>query len=185
MQRELGVAADGLIGPITLGAVKDCDVEKTVRGLCAARLAFIKRIKTYWRFGKGWTRRINGIRRAALERVGADDEPLNEAPVPLPSEDDQSATQGRADVERKPVDPKVAGGIGAAGAGAAGAASQTPIPEAPTGTVETLSTWQQAAEFFQSFGAALINHWEYFLLAGCIWGAVVYGIPAIYRKYLT
>jgi lysozyme family protein len=183
LQRILGVRQDGEMGPITLDAAEGCDVEATIKQLCADRLAFVKKIKTYWRFGRGWTNRIHGIRRAALERVGIDDEPLDVAPAPLGDEDSQSREQGRAEDEKSPIDPKVAGGVGAAGAGAAGAASQTPVPSAPTDTVEALSGWQQVAEFFQGFGSALINHWEYFLLAGAIWAGVVYGIPALYRKF--
>jgi lysozyme family protein len=178
LQRELGVRADGEMGPITLEAVGKRDVEKIIKALCTSRLAFVKRIKTYWRFGRGWTTRIHGIRRAALEMVGADDEALDVAPHPEPSADKQSAEQGRAEVETVPLNPKVAGSLGAASAGIAGAASQTPTP-----SIETLSAWQHAALFFQSFGNAVVNYWPYFALAALGWVLLTYGIPAAYRMY--
>jgi lysozyme family protein len=181
LQRELGVRADGEMGPITLEAVGNRDVEKIIKALSASRLAFVKRIKTYWRFGRGWTTRIHGVRRAALEMVGADDDALDVAPRPEADEDKQSAEQGRAEVESPGMGPKVAGGIGAATA----ASAATSLPSAPTDTVATLSGWQTVAEFFQSFGSSLISHWEYFLLAGGVWALIAYGIPALYRKYRT
>lgn len=186
LQRALGVRDDGEMGPITLEAIRglsDSYVEKTIREICDARRTFVRGIDTYWRFGRGWENRIAGIRRACLERAGTDDEPQASVPTPLPDEDAQSAEQGRAEEEGARVNPKVAGGVAAGGAGAAGAASQTPVPSAPTETVEALSTWQQVAQFFQGFMSSIVDHWEYYLLAGAVWGGIVYGIPALYRKF--
>jgi len=179
LQEALGVRADGEMGPITLEAAANRDVERIIKAVCKARLRFVKNIDTYWRFGKGWTRRINGIRRASLEREGYDDAPLARAPQPLADDNEQSASQGRAEGLKKNIAPTAAVGIAAPLAATAGAALQTPAP-----SIETLSAWQHAAMFFQGFGNAIVNHWEFFALAAVLWAVVVYGIPALYRIFL-
>jgi lysozyme family protein len=67
LQRVLGVPDDGIIGPITLAEVLSADVEKTIKALCSMRLAFLKRLKTWPRYGRGWTNRVNSVRKFALE----------------------------------------------------------------------------------------------------------------------
>lgn len=69
LQKVLGVKQDGVIGPKTLAAI-DTDqvlVVELIARLCAERMAFLKRLKTWGTFGKGWTRRVMG------ERDGAQD----------------------------------------------------------------------------------------------------------------
>jgi len=183
LQSALGVRADGEMGPITLGAIEAADVEEKTKQVCDARLTFVRGLDNYWRFGRGWENRIKGIRRAAVERAGADDAPLDSVPEPMVDGNKQSAEQGRADTEKTRVNPKVAGGLAAGGASAVGAAAKTSIPAAPVGTVEDLSLWSQVAKGIQDFGSSFINNWEFFLLAGVVWGATVYGIPALYRRF--
>lgn len=184
LQKALGVRADGEIGPITLRAIEEVeDVAAQAREICTARLEWVRTLPKYWRFGRGWESRIKGVRRAAVERAGADDAPLAEIPLPLADGNEQSAGQGRAETERKRINPKTAAGIAASGAGAAGAASQTTIPTAPTETLTQLTAWQQAADTIQNLGTALATHWEWFMVAGVLWAGVVYGIPALYRKF--
>lgn len=61
LQRLLGVAQDGWIGAETLGAVfEHPDPAKLIVDLCEARMAFLKRLKTFKTFGRGWTRRVMG-----------------------------------------------------------------------------------------------------------------------------
>ena len=66
LQRAVGVDDDGHIGPITLGAVAAADPAKLVRALCADRLTWLRTLKTWRHFGRGWTRRVQSVERTAL-----------------------------------------------------------------------------------------------------------------------
>lgn len=65
VQRLLGVAADGVIGNITLGAINNAEPEKLFEKIKSARLAFVeaivKRDASQQVFLKGWRNRINSI----------------------------------------------------------------------------------------------------------------------------
>jgi len=71
LQRLVGVAADGRIGPVTLAAAARRDAATLVAALCDERLAFLKSLKTWPVFGKGWSRRVAEVRAAALAMAEA------------------------------------------------------------------------------------------------------------------
>lgn len=60
LQKVLGVTADGIIGQVTLSAAEGAIATHVVNALCHNRLAFMKRLKHWGTFGKGWTRRVMG-----------------------------------------------------------------------------------------------------------------------------
>lgn len=65
LQRLVGVDDDGIIGNGTLGAVFNfvkTNEELAILLYCANRLAFLKSLKTFPTFGKGWTRRVVGLK---------------------------------------------------------------------------------------------------------------------------
>lgn len=68
LQRTLGgVDVDGQIGDLTLAAVREACSEGTgeedlILDYCARRTRFLKSLKTYATFGRGWMRRVNGER---------------------------------------------------------------------------------------------------------------------------
>lgn len=66
LQTALGVEADGIVGPVTLGAAREADVPETVRRLTKARLGFLGRLATWPVFGLGWRRRVLAVEREAL-----------------------------------------------------------------------------------------------------------------------
>ncbi len=66
LQQVLGVAADGLVGPITLAAANRSSAAGTVNTLCDRRLGFLRALSTFPVFGRGWIRRVETIRAAAL-----------------------------------------------------------------------------------------------------------------------
>lgn len=68
-QQIVGVNADGLLGPITLQAINNYDAVRFINELCDARLAFLKRLKKWSTFGKGWSARIADLRKYALALV--------------------------------------------------------------------------------------------------------------------
>lgn len=67
LQRVIGVRADGVMGNITMSALRDKDIEQIIAQLCDDRLAFLRRLKTWRTFGKGWGKRVALVRRRALE----------------------------------------------------------------------------------------------------------------------
>ena len=66
LQAALGVAADGAVGPVTLGAVNAANPPKLINAICDRRLGFLGRLSSFATFGRGWTRRVAEIRAAAL-----------------------------------------------------------------------------------------------------------------------
>jgi lysozyme family protein len=60
LQRVLGVKADGVIGLETLAAVASENTQDLIVSLCRRRMTFLKRLRHWGAFGKGWTRRVMG-----------------------------------------------------------------------------------------------------------------------------
>lgn len=70
LQRLVGVPVDGVIGPVTLAAVKKKDPEKLINDIYDERLRFLKSLRTWSVFGKGWGRRVKEGRALALKLYG-------------------------------------------------------------------------------------------------------------------
>jgi len=58
LQRALGVADDGIIGPVTLRTANAANAEAVKRKMLAARLRFMTDLSTWQHFGRGWARRV-------------------------------------------------------------------------------------------------------------------------------
>lgn len=68
LQLAAGVLDDGIIGPITLAALRAADRNDLTFRFLAERLDFYTSLPTWGAFGKGWTRRVAGnLRFAALD----------------------------------------------------------------------------------------------------------------------
>lgn len=67
LQECVGAVADGAIGAKTLAKVKAHDADALVNAYCDLRLNFLKSLKTFGTFGKGWSRRVEGVRQTALD----------------------------------------------------------------------------------------------------------------------
>jgi uncharacterized protein (TIGR02594 family) len=65
-----GIAVDGEVGPETLGAVHAADSARLLDRLLDRRMAFLKRLPTWRSFGRGWTNRLNKVRREATAMLG-------------------------------------------------------------------------------------------------------------------
>jgi lysozyme family protein len=61
LQHVVGAKPDGRIGQKTLAAVANHDPKFVITQLCNDRLEWLRRLKTFKTFGKGWTRRVNGV----------------------------------------------------------------------------------------------------------------------------
>lgn len=66
LQRAVGVAADGAIGPATLAAVADANPRELATKICELRLAFLQALSTWETFGKGWGRRVKETEKVAF-----------------------------------------------------------------------------------------------------------------------
>lgn len=67
LQKVLGIPSDGQIGLHTLAAIQGRNVDDLINRLMDRRLAFLKRLKTWKTFGKGWASRVAGVRKEALD----------------------------------------------------------------------------------------------------------------------
>ncbi len=83
LQRALGIADDGRLGPVTVAALQGSDVPGLVQELCDGRLSFLRALSTWPRFGRGWGRRVEEVRAAALALHATPDRPT--APTACPA----------------------------------------------------------------------------------------------------
>lgn len=60
LQRALGVADDGVIGPLTVSAAASSGAPALCARMLGERLAFASSLSTWSSFGRGWARRIAG-----------------------------------------------------------------------------------------------------------------------------
>ncbi len=58
LQRALRVNADGILGPVTLGAAHAADPDKLKARLLSQRLRFMAGLSNWPSFSRGWSRRI-------------------------------------------------------------------------------------------------------------------------------
>ena len=58
LQRALGVADDGVIGPVTMRAAAAMSGTRAQARFAGARLAYLADLPTFATFGRGWTRRV-------------------------------------------------------------------------------------------------------------------------------
>lgn len=87
LQRSVGVAADGIIGVMTLDAISKRQVADLITGLGDKRRAFVRGLSTYSTFGRGWEARINSVERNALSLIGMS------STVPAASSDGKAAPE--------------------------------------------------------------------------------------------
>ena len=69
IQRAVGAAADGAIGPMTLQAVMNKDAKAIVESVYTQRQSFYESLKTFETFGRGWTRRNKETLEQALRMI--------------------------------------------------------------------------------------------------------------------
>lgn len=108
LQSVLGVTQDGKIGAATIKAAILADGKAVIQKLCAKRLNFLKALKTWATFGKGWGRRVADVEAKAVAMYIANGRALTPA--------------GRTELE---AEAKKAGKTAAAQNGVAGGAVAT------------------------------------------------------------
>jgi lysozyme family protein len=70
LQAAVGAKQDGGIGPKTLSRVKEHDPLEVIGVMCDRRLTFLRSLSTWSTFGKGWERRVEGVRDTAITMAG-------------------------------------------------------------------------------------------------------------------
>ena len=70
LQSCVGTTPDGGFGAITLAAVNEQDPAKLIAKYSDTRLQFLKSLRTWSTFGKGWERRVNEVENKALKMLG-------------------------------------------------------------------------------------------------------------------
>lgn len=66
LQHGVGALPDGKIGPETVRAATITNAVQAVGRACDARLSFLRSLKTWATFGKGWSSRVEDIRAKAV-----------------------------------------------------------------------------------------------------------------------
>lgn len=74
LQSVLDVPVDGIIGRGTVEAASRANAERVIIALCNQRRGFLRRLRIFTTFGRGWLRRV-----AAIEALA-----ITMAPVPVP-----------------------------------------------------------------------------------------------------
>lgn len=93
-----------------IAGARESAADGLVIAICAERIAFLKSLKTFPVFGRGWTARVNGVRAAALAMA------QSRPPAPVAS-GPAEALPGKAVVPVTiPAGPASAGAVVAAGA---------------------------------------------------------------------
>jgi len=72
LQTCVGVTADGGFGPVTMAAVKKAEENgaSLIEEYCDTRLQFLKSLKTWPIFGRGWERRVSEVETESLKMLG-------------------------------------------------------------------------------------------------------------------
>lgn len=113
LQRQIGVPQDGVIGSHTLSAIP-ADALPVIRSLCDARLAWLRTLKTWGTFGRGWTARVQDVKEIATGMVPRE---VSEAPgkavEPVRASPAQSTTMQAGTVQAVTA---VSGGVSAVAA---------------------------------------------------------------------
>jgi lysozyme family protein len=66
LQQVLGVEADGIVGPVTIRATQAANAREVIAAICDERLRYLKSLKTWPVFGRGWSRRVAEVKAAAI-----------------------------------------------------------------------------------------------------------------------
>lgn len=71
LQSVVNVAADGVLGPISMAAIGGANLIFTIGNLWRRQMSYYEGLSTFGTFGAGWTRRTDERRAAALQLAGA------------------------------------------------------------------------------------------------------------------
>lgn len=115
LQRVVGVPADGVIGNVTLAAINDIDVFEVIDDLCERRMAFLKSLKTWSTFGRGWANRVADVAEAGNAMAIGKTAEITAQPVPKAEPEERVSVMESTTVQGSAVQivSGVSGGIAA------------------------------------------------------------------------
>lgn len=116
MQRGVGCTADGVAGVATAAAVAGYDPRAVVNDLCARRLRFLRTLRTWSTFGKGWQQRVLDVQTQALAMVVQT--PVQ--PPAVPQEVSQAASAKAPEAAQSALKTQEGAGLSTAAIGGAG-----------------------------------------------------------------
>ena len=88
LQAALAVAADGEIGPETLQSARSQPVRSVIERYAALRRARYRALPHFWRFGRGWLRRVDATEALALAIAGDPPAEIETAKGTIPMDQD-------------------------------------------------------------------------------------------------
>ncbi len=164
LQRDLGVRVDGVVGQVTLTAARSRqDVAALIASQCARRLAFLKQLRMWRRFGAGWTKRVANVERVAIAMAGGarlTESKSRESPLVV------SARADPGQISR----PSGAGFAGAAaGAGLATAAAAEALADSLRQAAADIGLAAQSFPAVAAMASAMTACGLLLLVAGVCW----------------
>jgi lysozyme family protein len=154
-QHALGVDADGVIGEITLAALKQADSVTFARDFSEGRRRFYRSLSTFSTFGKGWLNRVNASEKYALGEKAAKAKSAFTMAGPAKAirpESNQVSKQGAA--------AQVAGKAAAVGSGAVILDSATGLMGWAKENLDHLAIWRSITESATSMGTWAMSNWR-------------------------
>jgi lysozyme family protein len=83
LRRVLGLSdKGGKISDHVIDAARGADAETVIAAICDERLRFLKSLKTWDVFGRGWSRRVAEVRAFSLSLAGSEPAPAKTMPAP-------------------------------------------------------------------------------------------------------
>lgn len=80
LQRIVGVDQDGDMGPKTMAKVLAASPTALIVSLSESRIRFLRSLETWDDFGRGWTSRVDDVKRAALADAAVSPKPVADSP---------------------------------------------------------------------------------------------------------
>lgn len=71
LQSYVGAAVDGDIGPQTTAAAASANAPLVINQISDERITYMEQSKVWWKYGKGWTSRVQRVRAAATAMASA------------------------------------------------------------------------------------------------------------------
>jgi len=96
-QGVVDVHQDGVLGPVTLEAINKYDSKDFINELCNSRLRFLRGLRIWGSFGRGWAARVKDLRAYSLALIPKPPGALGEVPEP-----EKPTTSGHAKEMRIP-----------------------------------------------------------------------------------
>lgn len=122
LQRAVGVAEDGRMGPVTVRAANDGPSVDVIKRACAIRMGFLRGLRTWSTFGRGWSRRVARVEAVAI-RMAVEAASLPARPALIEAKGEAAS--------RATSNGQKAGGV-AVGGGLAGGGAGTSVADLPS-----------------------------------------------------